>query len=176
MDVIQYFHYFCCISTHFMIFPPSQNITRVEAEFDTKLQELEAKHQQELAELSSGGGGSEETPAVSEVAPAVTTIPPEETKSPEDEERERKQAKARRKREKQKEKERELERQIEEENANAGPSNRQIEVQQIEQQLTPLGLKIAEIASDGNCLYRAVSASVPSVVASYQETRKSVGL
>lgn len=90
-----------------------------------------------------------------------------------EEERERKQAKARRKREKAKEKERERELEIERENAEAGPSLRQIEVEQIQNQIAPLGFEIAEIPSDGNCLYRAVAAHSGT---SYQETRKCAKL
>ena len=145
----------------------------MEAEFDGKLKELEEKHKQEITELSSGA--TEEGPpeaAADETPTPVAGAPAEGTpvKSPEEEEREKKQAKARRKREKAKEKERERELEIERENAEAGPSMRQIEVEQIQGQLTPLGLEIAEIASDGNCLYRAVAASIGN--SSYQETRK----
>lgn len=152
---------------------------RVEAEFDAKLKELEAKHQQEIAELSLSGAApaptleeSSETakPDVTNTAVVTTEEESPPQKNPEEEERERKQAKARRKRDKAKEKERELELQIERENAEAGPSMRQVEVEHIQGQLTPLGLKIAEIASDGNCLYRAVAASLDNN-SSYQETR-----
>lgn len=150
----------------------------MEAEFDAKLQELEAQQQQELAEFSAGAGSGEAPnsesaapKAAAAAAPKAACAPEEPNKSPEDEERDRKQAKARRKRDKQKQQQRDLERQIAEETLQAGPSSRQMEVEAIQQQLEPLGLVIAEIASDGNCLYRAISASVPSMVGSYQETR-----
>ena len=133
----------------------------MEAEFDAKLKELEAKHAKEIEDISgSGDGGAAAVADADEPAPETSV---------EDEERERKQAKARRKREKAKEKERERELQIEKENAEAGPSMRQIEVERIQNQIAPLGLQIAEIASDGNCLYRAVAAHSGST---YQETRK----
>jgi OTU domain-containing protein 6 len=74
--------------------------------------------------------------------------------------RERKLAKARKKKEKQKEKEREMEEQIELETANAGPSRRQIELQNIQNILSPLNLKVAEVEADGHCLYRAVGAQI----------------
>lgn len=138
---------------------------RVEAEFVTKLKELEEKHAKEIAELSASSGPDDAGEAAVENVNAAAEIEP----NAEDEERERKQAKARRKREKAKEKERELELQIERENAEAGPSMRQIEVEQIQNQLAPLGLQIAEIPSDGNCLYRAVAAHCGNT---YQETRK----
>ncbi|CAB9528828.1 OTU domain-containing protein 6B [Seminavis robusta] len=136
-----------------------EKLAELEAEYDAKQKALEEKHAKEIAELS-GSGDSKDTPA-----PAPEPLV---EKTAEEEERERKQAKARRKREKAKEKERDRELEIERENAEAGPSLRKIELERIEQQLTPLGLKIEEIASDGNCLYRAVAAHCGN---SYQETR-----
>lgn len=137
-------------------------LAEVEAEFDKKLKELEAKHAQEIAE-ASGGDTAPPPPAAEPEQPATTT-----TAATTEEERERKKSKAQRKREKAKEKERERELQIERENAEAGPSLRQIEVESIQTQLAPLGLKIAEVQSDGNCLYRAIAAHSGGT---YQETR-----
>jgi len=133
------------------------------------LKELESKHALEIAALSGSSEGN--TPETSQVKFSVpeAAAEPAPAKSAQEEERERKQEKARRKREKAREKERERELQIEKENAEAGPSARQIELEQIQQQLAPLGLEIAEIPSDGNCLYRAISAHVGN---SFQDARK----
>lgn len=139
-----------------------EKLAEVEAEFATKLKELQEKQSKELAALS-------ETTAAGSASDAPGTAQGGAGTNPEEEERERKQAKARKKREKAKEKERERELQIERENAEAGPSDRQMEVDQIQQQISPLGLQIVEIPSDGNCLYRAVAAHSGS---NYQETRK----
>lgn len=136
---------------------------RVEAEFATKLKELEEKHAKEIAELEGSA------PSAADTAPAPAGTEDAGESNTEDDERARKQAKARRKREKAKEKERERELQIERENAEAGPSMRQIEVEQIQTQIAPLGLQISEIPSDGNCLYRAIAAHSNGT---YQETRK----
>lgn len=70
--------------------------------------------------------------------------------------------KARRKREAKKEKERERQKALEEEALQAGPSMRETELEALESQLKPLSLKIIEIPSDGNCLYRAVAAQCDS--------------
>ena len=141
----------------------------MEAEFAAKLKELEEKHAKEIAEAEGSGAPSGEAAAATTSEEAADPVT--EGATAEEEERERKQAKARRKREKAKEKERERELAIERENAEAGPSMRQIEVEQIQNQISPLGFTIAEIPSDGNCLYRAVAAHSGS---SYQQTRKCV--
>lgn len=145
------------------------SLFRVEADFAAKLKALEEKHAKEIAEILGGAS----PPADAAVIDVNNNDAPEEApkKSAEEEERERKQAKARKKREKAREKERERELQIERENAAAGPSLRQIEMEQIQEQLTPLGLKISEVASDGNCLYRAVAAALETG-GTYQDTRK----
>lgn len=84
-------------------------------------------------------------------------------------ERERKVTKARKKREKQKEKDTKMEEQIELENANAGPSLRQVELEQMHVFLAPLNLCISEVEADGHCLYRAVAAQSNE---GYKEIRK----
>jgi hypothetical protein len=73
-------------------------------------------------------------------------------------EKEKKLEKAKRKKKKQKEKERLVQEELAEMDANAGPSMRQLELELLDAQLLPLALKISEIQSDGNCLYRAVAA------------------
>lgn len=145
----------------------------MEAEYDKKLKELEEKHAKEIAALTTS---SDPSPASADAAEAQDNnqAPAEaaddaDKKSAEEEARERKLEKARRKREKQREKERERELQIERENAEAGPSMRQIENEQIEQQLTPLGYQIAEVTPDGNCLYRAVASHCGNT---YRDVRK----
>lgn len=145
-----------------------EKLAEVEAQFATKLKELQEKHSNELAALSEttaeGAAASTAAGPVSSTTDGGGGTDPEEER-----ERKQKQAKARKKREKAKEKERERELQIERENAEMGPSARQMEVDQIQQQIASLGLQIVEIPSDGNCLYRAVAAHSGS---NYQETRK----
>eukprot|EP01117_Protostelium_nocturnum_P009621 TRINITY_DN3435_c0_g1_i2.p1 TRINITY_DN3435_c0_g1~~TRINITY_DN3435_c0_g1_i2.p1 ORF type:complete len:328 (-),score=175.38 TRINITY_DN3435_c0_g1_i2:65-1048(-) len=53
--------------------------------------------------------------------------------------------------------EQELERQIAEEKKNAGATRRDIENQQLNNKLHPLGLGVYDITPDGNCLYAALS-------------------
>lgn len=69
--------------------------------------------------------------------------------------KERKQSKARRKREQQLLKQKQLEE--EQERDLEGPSARKEELHIIQTLLTPLGLEIQPVASDGHCLYRAVA-------------------
>ena len=144
---------------------PFLDVFRVEAEFDAKLKALEEMHAKEIAEVEGSAPTSVDATTDTTGSPATDVA----NATKEDEEKERKQSKARRKREKAKEKERERELEIERGNAEAGPSLRQIEVEQIQNQIAPLGLQISEVASDGNCLYRAVAAHSGGT---YQETRK----
>lgn len=153
-----------------ILFP---DVCRVEAEYDKKLKDLQEKYAKEVAEFSSspdapGSGQTDgQSPAVAEEENDADDLVT--NKADEEEVKERKLEKARRKREKQREKERERELQIERENAEAGPSLRDIEVEQIEQQLAPVGLKISEVTPDGNCLYRAVASHCGNT---YHDVRK----
>lgn len=132
----------------------------VEKDFTDKLKALEASHQENVAALGL------ESMIISEVSTSIenasTTIDDENKPAvvvdEETEARERKIKKSRKKKDRQKEKEAELQKEIEEENANAGPSLRKIELEQIQQVLTPLNLKVSEVDADGHCLYRAVAA------------------
>ena len=132
----------------------------VEKDFTDKLKALEASHQENVAALGL------ESMNISEVSTnienASTTIDDENKPAvvvdEETEARERKIKKSRKKKDRQKEKEAEIQKEIEEENANAGPGLRKIELEQIQQVLTPLNLKVSEVDADGHCLYRAVAA------------------
>lgn len=77
--------------------------------------------------------------------------------STEDKEKEKRRAKAQKKREKAQQKEKDREREIEEARLNAGPSARDIELLGLTEKLTPHGLAVHPIISDGHCLYRAVA-------------------
>jgi hypothetical protein len=70
---------------------------------------------------------------------------------------EKAQSKQAKRRQKKEEEDRERERRIAEHHAGKGPTERDIEIEKISAQLSPQGLRIHEIASDGNCLYRAVA-------------------
>jgi hypothetical protein len=125
---------------------------------------MEERHQQELQGAAVDGGGEAEAaapPHVTEPEPAVIDT--------EEEVRLRKQEKARRKKEAKKEKERQHQEDLEKEAAEAGPSMRAVELQALDLQLKPLSLKVVEIPSDGNCLYRAVAAHCGS---DYSKIRK----
>ncbi len=50
----------------------------------------------------------------------------------------------------------------------AGTSSRDIELNQLNEQLKPLGLRVFEVLSDGNCLYRAIAHQITD-----QLTRRS---
>eukprot|EP00980_Cylindrotheca_fusiformis_P008835 scaffold1888_cov120-Cylindrotheca_fusiformis.AAC.5 len=128
-------------------------IAAVEEEFAERLSLLEKEFGAKLESLSARGN---ETNNVGCVEP----IPNDRT----DEEKHelsakaRKQLKARKRKERQKERESQLREELERENANAGPSLRQLELQQIKDVLTPLGLDVDEVEADGHCLYRSIAA------------------
>ena len=114
---------------------------------------MEARHKKELGS-STSATSVEDNSAVVEEPTEATEIKNE----PELSKEQSKIEKARRKREKQKEKERAREQAIAEELANAGPTARHVENETIQQQLTPLHMKIQDVTADGHCLYRAVAA------------------
>lgn len=120
-------------------------------EFEEKLKLLQEKHETEISE--SGGATTEQ------VSPEASSNQVEDS---DEKERLNKLEKARRKREAKKEKERKRQEELEREAAEAGPSMRQTELEALDTQLKPLSLKIVEIPSDGNCLYRAVAAQCDS--------------
>lgn len=95
-------------------------------------QQMEERHAHELGEDGRASG-------LQEVGRGTTTS---------------KQAKRRQKKEQE---ERERDHRIAEEKAGAGPSAREIELNQLAEQLTPLGLQVEDISADGHCLYRAVA-------------------
>ena len=66
-------------------------------------------------------------------------------------------SKAEKRRQKQEQEERERAQRIADEKAGAGPSQRDVELEQISAQLAPLGLAVAEVAADGHCLYRSLA-------------------
>lgn len=164
--------------------------TSAEAEFAEKLQQMEARHEQELSEFAANhndkAGEPEESvasaaPGIDDTQSATTTttstiaegdiIQSSTNTSSIEEERLRKLEKARRKRDAKKEKERQRQDDLEREAANAGPSMRAMELEALDMQLKPLSLRIVEIPSDGNCLYRAVAAQCGS---DYVAIRKCV--
>lgn len=131
------------------------------------------RHAAEIAALESGGGSEDAAAAAGDApaaedeptpaaAPAPAPAPAEET---EEEKRRKKQEKARKKKlekkQKQLEAERKREEEIEAERLAAGPSAKELEIKRMEElYLKPAGLKIRDVAADGNCLYRAVAEQV----------------
>lgn len=83
-----------------------------------------------------------------------------------------KKSKSQRKKEKQRAKERARELEIEQELANAGPSQKDMEVLQLQQKwLDPQGLKLKEISADGHCLYRAIADQIGTGQAMFKNIR-----
>jgi OTU domain-containing protein 6 len=155
-------------------------LAAVEEEYATKLKDLEYSYQETLSKLESWNvtdkkeentnDQQQQQEADAPTAADTDGINPTDNNDDDEEAaRERKLAKARKKKERQKEKEALLQKQIEEETANAGPSMRQIELEQIEAILTPSSLTVSEVEADGHCLYRAVAAQSDK---SYSEIRK----
>ena len=107
-----------------------------EAEFAEALEQLAARHAKELGGVEDAAG-----------AEAMAALAVSEAK----------QGKSAKRRQKREQEEREREQRMADEKAGAGPSQRELEMAQLEQQLQPLGRQIAEIAADGHCLYRAVA-------------------
>ena len=147
-------------------------LAAVEEEYDGKEKTLKATFEHELAALSLGGvegvaesnagpdsstegGIGTHSEAAATAATAYNGDGGDDAAA-----RERKLAKARKKREKQREREAEKERQIAEETANAGPSMRDVELDQLENILTPLSLAISPVQADGHCMYRSIAAQL----------------
>ena len=107
-----------------------------EAEFAEALEQLAARHAKELGGVEDAAG-----------AEAMAALAVSEAK----------QGKSAKRRQKREQEEREREQRMADEKAGAGPSQRELEMAQLEQQLQPLGRQIAEIPADGHCLYRAVA-------------------
>jgi OTU domain-containing protein 6 len=150
----------------------------IETEYDAKLQAMNDRHALELASLTdstitiSYEAEQCKSAEVSATAAAVNydgEIPEEDGDNNNDTEREKKQLRARRKREKQKEKDRQRQLELARETLEAGPSLRQLEIEQLHQHLAPLHLKIEEVKADGHCLYRAVASQCHQT---YSEIRK----
>ena len=106
-----------------------------DAELEAALAQLAARHAAE-----AGGGGDEAAAAaLAQLAVSAPAAP--------------KLSKAEKRRQKQEQEERERAQRIADEKAGAGPSQRDVELEQISAQLAPLGLAVAEVAADGHCLY-----------------------
>ena len=110
-----------------------------DAELEAALAQLAARHAAE-----AGGGGDEAAAAaLAQLAVSAPAGP--------------KLSKAEKRRQKQEQEERERAQRIADEKAGAGPSQRDVELEQISAQLAPLGLAVAEVAADGHCLYRSLA-------------------
>ena len=135
-------------------------------EWKGKEDEMLARHKLELASLSSS-----DQPSLDTTAPIIhTTV--EDTATSASEEKLSKQEKARRKKLAKKQaavlKEKEREERIAKENLEAGPSAKELELQQLQYPSSSYG--IHEISADGHCLYRAVAHQLSSTT-SYQTMR-----
>jgi hypothetical protein len=137
-------------------------------EYGARLNAMEDRHREELAVSSS----TTTTTTRDSSGQVAVTLGEENVL-----ERQRKLEQIRKKREIERQKEIDRERGLSEEIANAGPSPRDIEMEQILQQLRPLHYDIEPISADGNCLYRAVAAQCSGIASgtnptvSYQDIR-----
>eukprot|EP00521_Asterionellopsis_glacialis_P006822 CAMPEP_0195283528 /NCGR_PEP_ID=MMETSP0707-20130614/2050_1 /TAXON_ID=33640 /ORGANISM="Asterionellopsis glacialis, Strain CCMP134" /LENGTH=330 /DNA_ID=CAMNT_0040342711 /DNA_START=124 /DNA_END=1116 /DNA_ORIENTATION=+ len=150
-----------------------------ETEFDTKLQDLQSKHQQELQALQQ----EQQSPQKETPPPTTTTtnkkknekdnvtiLPPKQDESPSCgtlpevvvSEKERKLEKARRKRQQKLRNQQLKEQQRQQERENDGPDLRDVEMTQIQiqNQLESQHLVIEDIPADGHCLYRSIAAQL----------------
>jgi OTU domain-containing protein 6 len=125
-------------------------IADVDEEYDAKLKELQTNHEIQLARLRE----------VIDDSIRITSQDVTEDDEFNESMKERRLEKCRRKKERQKEREAQRQKEIEDEQANAGPSLRDVELEQIKSVLTPLNMTIVEVKADGNCLYRAVGAQI----------------
>jgi glycosyltransferase involved in cell wall biosynthesis len=123
----------------------------LEEEYVVKLQEMEQRHQEELAAIQK-----ELNETTAEVVDVVDDD--EQAPNPENAEKERRECKREKARckhlqklEQQKQLQKEQERDFE------GPSARKQELELLQEQLEPLQLYLVPVASDGHCLYRAVA-------------------
>lgn len=82
-------------------------------------------------------------------------------------------SKADKRRAKKEEEDRERERRIADHHSGSGPSERDVELASINTQLTPLGLKVLDIAADGHCLYRAFAQQLGSGSEAYSACRQT---
>ncbi|CAJ1950304.1 unnamed protein product [Cylindrotheca closterium] len=139
-----------------------QAIAAVEEEYASRLRDMQQEHEQKLKSL----GALIESPPNQKKEGVVASELDDTTK--ELSEKEKKQLKARKKKERQKEREIERQAALDSEIANAGPSLRDVELEQIEITLTPLDLCMKEVEADGHCLYRAIGAQMGT---DYQEIR-----
>jgi OTU domain-containing protein 6 len=144
----------------------------VEEEYAAKLKELEDRHRSEIAALGGDDTGAADNNArdindSANIDNAIDTAAIE---------RQKKLEKIRQQKEAERQRIIEQERQAIEDAKNIGPTLRDIEMDQIIQQLQPHQLRIQPIPADGNCLFRAIAAQchVPEItdtVMTYQDVR-----
>ncbi|GKY94454.1 hypothetical protein MPSEU_000411300 [Mayamaea pseudoterrestris] len=134
-------------------------LAALEAKYDERFVELKTKHADELAAMNAGSSVLEEAAASKEAVDDQASMSVANDQDQERQSSSSKAEKARRKREKAREKELERERNIQDELDNAGPTQRQVEMETLMEQLAPLDLVIQDVAADGHCLYRAIGAA-----------------
>lgn len=142
-----------------------QAISAVEDEYASRLKDMQQEHELKLQSLESVN--NEPTTPIETGAASDPEENINETLGLS--EKEKKQLKARRKRERQKEREKERQAALDREIATAGPSLRDVELEQIQTTLAPLDLCVKEVEADGHCLYRAIGAQTSS---DYLQIRK----
>ena len=125
----------------------------MEGEYAIKLNDLEDRHRLELSALggddTADADSTKDTDESTKIDNAIDVAAID---------RQKKIEKIRQQKEIDRQRIIEQERQLIEDAKNIGPTLRDIELQQIEQQLQPHHLRIQPIPADGNCLFRAIAA------------------
>jgi len=122
--------------------PKGDRATRqaAEEELEASLQAMRTRHTEEL----SSGGFDDVTGLAAGVA-SVSVAPAKPA------------AKKKSKKQKAEDAERAREQRIADHHAGSGPSEREIEMGKLQEQLGPAGLSICDIPADGHCLYRSLA-------------------
>eukprot|EP00953_Heterococcus_sp_UTEX-ZZ885_P029082 15470-Heterococcus_DN1.PRE.1 len=126
---------------------------------NVELAALEAAEEQGTAPTGSNAGdeAADADAGVEAVTAAAASLNVGSSATSADDDKDKRRAKAQKKKQKALEKELERERRVAEEKAGLGPDPRDIEMAALQQQLTPAGLAVLPMKSDGNCLYRAIA-------------------
>jgi hypothetical protein len=125
---------------------------------------MEDRHNSEVAALDGGSNSIKiESGAIKIESGAIPPVgKPDESEDKAAMERQRKLTKIREQKEAERQRILEAERQAILDAKNIGPTMRDVELQQIVQQLQPHHYTIKQIPADGNCLYRAIAAQCSS--------------
>lgn len=131
-----------------------------DAQLEASLEEMRQRHAQELFGHDEGAAMSKLSIQTEDCGGKLKSS--QGSKSKADKRRAKKEAE-----------EQERERRIREHHSGSGPSERDLEIKSISQQLSPLGLQILDIPADGHCLYRSIAQQLDRGSDAYAECRKT---